>query len=65
MIKDYQVVKGSDVQTLTGKVTEAMKDGWEPAGGITAAQEGIFLNLYQTMVRSDSDKPKTKLVKRG
>lgn len=50
-MKEYYVIKVSDVSELEDKVEEMMKDKWKPQGGICAFMVGCFTWYLQAMVR--------------
>lgn len=40
-VQQYNIVTASDIKTLKDRVTDAIAHGWQPAGGVAIAQEGL------------------------
>lgn len=40
-VEQYSIVTAPDVKTLKQRVTEAIKHGWQPSGGVATTQEGL------------------------
>ena len=45
---EYEILQGSDFQSLQIKVRGYLRNGWTTAGGVTISSQGMF---YQAVVK--------------
>ena len=50
-IMEYKILYSKNPENLTKKVNEALKDGWECWGGITAGQMNNSMILFQAVMK--------------
>lgn len=56
----YRILKAFDSETLEGYVHVALRSGWRPLGGISCAEIGGTVQLYQAVTK-ESDEGKMPL----
>lgn len=55
-ITDYKLLDAGNVQDLTLRVSEALKEGWQPFNSPTSVQNGIGRVMYaQAIVKYEKD----------
>ena len=50
-VKDYDIAKAKDSETLAREVFDLLKEGWEPIGGVALDNQGY---LCQAMIKKYS-----------
>lgn len=59
-MRRYRILDAQYKETLQSRVTDLMREGWMPQGGVSLQMEGngYIHRFFQAMVREDDDKTK-------
>jgi hypothetical protein len=53
LVSEYDILAARGYMSLAEEVTSALKDGWQPLGGVCIDSENG--NMFQTMVKFGDD----------